>query len=114
MPELPEVQAHAERLSEAFGGAVLARFDPLSFTALKTFDPPADAAVGTALDAVGRRGKHLLLGFGDLTPVVHLMQGGRLRVDEKQARKVKGGLARWKFEGGRALLLTEAGTAPPR
>ena len=26
MPEMPEVQAHAERLTEAFGGAVLQRF----------------------------------------------------------------------------------------
>ena len=44
MPELPEVQAHAERLTAQFGGAVLERFDPLSFTALKTaLRRPADA-----------------------------------------------------------------------
>lgn len=110
MPELPEVHAHAERLSTSFGGAVLQRFEPLSFTALKTFDPPADAVVGAALDDVSRRGKHLLLRFGELTAVVHLMQGGRLRVDDKQSRKPRFGLARWKFEDGRALLLTEAGT----
>ena len=110
MPELPEVQAHAERLTEAFRGAVLERFIPISFTALKTFDPPPEDAVGRPLDGVGRRGKYLLLGFGDRTFVVHLMQGGRLRVDDKQAAKPRGGLARWRFEDGRALLLTEAGT----
>ena len=110
MPELPEVQAHAERLAEAFTGAVLARFEPLSFTALKTFDPPADAAVGTALTGVGRRGKHLILAFGELSAVVHLMQGGRLKLDEKLNKKPHGGIARWRFEDGRALLLTEAGT----
>src|SRR6185503_4973411 len=42
--------------------------------------------------------------------VVHLMQGGRLKPDEKQAAKPRGGVARWKFADGRALLLTEAGT----
>ena len=36
MPELPEVQAHAERLTEAFRGDALARFQPITFTALKT------------------------------------------------------------------------------
>ena len=40
MPELPEVQAHAERLTAAYRGAVLDRFVPLRFTALKTATPP--------------------------------------------------------------------------
>lgn len=110
MPELPEIQAHAERLTDGFAGAELARVEALSFTALKTFDPPAEAAVGTTLDRVDRRGKHLLLRFGDLTFVVHLMQGGRLRIDDKQSRRPRGGVFRWRFADGRALLLTEAGT----
>jgi formamidopyrimidine-DNA glycosylase len=38
------------------------------------------------------------------------MQGGRLKPDEKQAAKPRGGQARWRFADGRALLLTEAGT----
>jgi formamidopyrimidine-DNA glycosylase len=112
MPELPEVQAHAERLTVAFAGAELTRADALSFTALKTFDPPPDAAVGRTLDRVGRRGKHLLLRFGDLTYVVHLMQGGRLKPDAAKARKPKTGVFRWSFSGGShpALMLSEAGT----
>jgi formamidopyrimidine-DNA glycosylase len=111
MPELPEIQAHAERLTEAYRGAILSRFEPLSFTALKTYDPPADAAVGTALDRVDRRGKHLLLRFGDLTYVVHLMQGGRLKPDTSKARKPKTGVARWTFSGAAPpLLLSEFGT----
>jgi formamidopyrimidine-DNA glycosylase len=109
MPELPEVQAHAERLTEAFAGNELARFTPLAFHALKTASPPADEAVGVELDRVGRRGKYLLLGFGDLTFVVHLMQGGRLKPDPKPALRPKTGLARWTFTDERALLLTEAG-----
>jgi formamidopyrimidine-DNA glycosylase len=110
VPELPEVQAHAERLDAAFAGAVLDRFTPISFTALKTFRPDPAEATGHAVVYVGRRGKHLLLDVGVMTFVVHLMQGGRLKPDEKQAAKPRGGQARWMFADGRALLLTEAGT----
>ncbi|MCU1499206.1 MAG: Formamidopyrimidine-DNA glycosylase [Acidimicrobiales bacterium] len=110
MPELPELQAHAERLDAAFSGAVLADFRPITFTALKTFDPDPATAVGSPLVFVGRRGKYLLLDAGTVTFVVHLMQGGRLRPDEKQSPKPRGGIARWHFDDGRALLLTEPGT----
>ena len=110
MPAMPEVQAHAERLTVAYGGAELARFRPITFTALKTFAPPPEAALGFPLEEVGRRGKHLLLRFEPVTFVVHLMQGGRLKDDPKQAAKPRGGQARWSFADGRALLLTEAGT----
>ena len=110
MPELPEVQAHAERLDSAYAGATLERFTPISFTALKTFRPDPSEVVGQALVFVGRRGKHLLLDFGVATFVVHLMQGGRLKPDDKQSIKPRGGIARWRFGDGRALLLTEAGT----
>jgi formamidopyrimidine-DNA glycosylase len=110
LPELPEIQAHAERLDAAFAEATLERFHALAFTALKTASPPADVAVGHQVVFVGRRGKHLLLDFGVATYVVHLMQGGRLKLDEKQSPKPRGGQARWRFDDGRALLLTEAGT----
>jgi formamidopyrimidine-DNA glycosylase len=111
MPELPEVQAHAERLTEDFAGARLHRFLPLSFTALKTVEPAPAQAYGRPLDEVGRRGKYLLLRFGSVTFVVHLMQGGRLVVDAKQTARPRGGLARFVFEGDApALLLTEQGT----
>ena len=110
MPEVPEVQAHAERLDATYAGATLRRFLPLSFTALKTYRPDPAEVTGHALVYVGRRGKHLLLDFGTATFVVHLMQGGRLKPDDKQAVKPKGGIARWVFDDGRALLLTEAGT----
>ena len=48
--------------------------------------------------------------FGDLSFVIHLMQGGRLKPDEKQSKKPRGGLVRWVFADGPALLLTEPGT----
>lgn len=117
MPEMPEVQAHAERLTETFAGRRLKSFRPLKFTALKTASPLPDEAYGVALDHVGRRGKYLLVTFEPVTFVIHLMQGGRLLVDTKHAVKPRGGQARFVFErhlGEPAdppgLLLTEQGT----
>jgi formamidopyrimidine-DNA glycosylase len=110
LPELPEVQAHAERLTEQFAGRELTKFVPLTFTALKTAVPRPDAAYGLSLESVGRRGKYLLLHFQPVTFVVHLMQGGRLLVDEKQSAKPRNGQARFVFADSPALLLTEAGT----
>ena len=119
MPELPEVAAHAERLSAAFAGASLDRFQPLHPAALKTFDPRPAAAAGRVLASVDHRGKYLLLRFDPSNPadgsprltfIVHLMQAGRLRTDTQKAPKPRGGMARWTFAEGAALLLTEAGT----
>lgn len=114
MPELPEVQAHAERLAAEFAGAELSAFRPLHLAALKTYEPGPDAAVGRELTGTGRRGKYLYLRFDDgadrLTHVVHLMQGGRIRPDRKRSARPRNGMARWDFADGRALLLTEAGT----
>ncbi len=110
MPELPEVQAHAERLTAQFAGSELKKFVPFTFTALKTAVPRPEVAYGLPLESVGRRGKYLMLRFEPVTFVVHLMQGGRLLVDEKQSLKPRNGQARFVFADGPALLLTEAGT----
>lgn len=110
MPEMPEVQAHAERLGEQFAGRTLGKLQLLKFTALKTALPAPDDAYGAPLGHVGRRGKYLLLEFEPVTFAVHLMQGGRLLVDDKQSAKPRGGQARFVFDDGPALLLTEAGT----
>src|SRR3954464_7946095 len=82
----------------------------MNFTALKTALPRPDAAYGLPLESVGRRGKYLLLRFEPVTFIVHLMQGGRLLVDEKQAAKPRNGQARFVFADRPAPLLTEAGT----
>ncbi len=111
MPELPEITAHAERLAADYIGAKLTAFRPLHLAALKTFDPNPSDVHGLALTGTGRRGKYLTLRFGDeLTFVIHLMQGGRLRPDPKRVKKPRGGMARWEFGDRGALLLTEAGT----
>ena len=118
MPEMPEVQAHAERLEAQFAGRVLTAFRPFNFTALKTAVPAPDLAYGLTLQTVGRRGKYVLLEFEPVTFVVHLMQGGRLLADSKLAAKPRGGQARFVFEpverddgtiDETALLLTEQG-----
>jgi formamidopyrimidine-DNA glycosylase len=118
MPEMPEIQAHAERLTDQFAGRVLVEFRPFNFTALKTAVPPPDSAYGEPLLEVGRRGKNLLVRFEPTTFVVHLMQGGRLVADDKLSAKPRGGQARFRFEQAErpdgsfdetALLLTEQG-----
>ena len=110
MPEMPEVQAHAERLTDRYAGRTLTKLQLLKFTALKTALPAPDDAYGTELGRVTRRGKYLLLEFEPVTFAVHLMQGGRLLIDEKRSAKPRGGQARFVFDDGPALLLTEAGT----
>jgi formamidopyrimidine-DNA glycosylase len=118
MPEMPEIEAHAERLTGQFAGRVLTKFHPFNFTALKTAVPPPDLAYGHPLLGVRRRGKYLLLDFEPITFVVHLMQGGRLLPDTKRSIKPRGGQARFVFEpvegddgsiDETALLLTEQG-----
>jgi formamidopyrimidine-DNA glycosylase len=115
---MPEIQAHAERLTEQFAGRVLSGFTPFNFTALKTALPAPAEAFGEPLVEVGRRGKYLLLRFESITFVVHLMQGGRLVPDAKRSTKPRGGQARFTFEpielddgsiDEAALLLTELG-----
>src|SRR6266540_1961865 len=63
MPELPEVQALAERLHESLAGSAFAGAVPYAFSALKTFDPPPESLVGRVLGGVGRRGKLLVFEF---------------------------------------------------
>jgi len=109
MPELPEVRAHAERLTAAFTGAAIERFEPLAFTVLRTVTPAPEATAGLELRGVGQRGKLLLLDLGALTFVVHLMQGGRLRPHLAPTGRPRGGQARWVLADGRTLLLTEPG-----
>jgi len=109
VPELPEVQAHAERLTEQFAGRRLERFTPFGFSVLKTASPQPGEADGQQLQRIHRRGKYLLLDFSEVHFAVHFMQGGRLLVDTTQSAKPRNGQARWQFDEGPALLLTEAG-----
>lgn len=107
---MPEIQAQAERLTAALAGHQLEKFELLNFASLKTFSPPADGAVGSRVVSVARRAKYLLMAFDNgHVHTLHLMQGGRIRLDEKRSKKPRFGLARWVFDD-QAWLFTEAGT----
>jgi len=112
MPELPELQALAERLDEALTGRVLERVQPLGFTGLKTVAPPPEALAGAAVRHVGRRGKYLIVEFaGGIRVLVHLSQAGRLDLeDPAKATRPRGAVVRLAFTDGTAVLVREHGT----
>jgi formamidopyrimidine-DNA glycosylase len=111
MPELPQMQALAERLGERVGGAVLAGYEPIGFSGLKTFDPPPESLIGRTLVRTGRRGKYLILDFDGPRLLVHLSQAGRLDIEEPPKKtRGKGGVVRLRFDNGVALLVREYGT----
>ncbi|MDQ1705347.1 MAG: formamidopyrimidine-DNA glycosylase [Frankiaceae bacterium] len=78
MPELPEVQALADFLTERAVGQVVARVDVASINVLKTFDPPVTSLQGLEVTAVGRHGKFLDLDVSGVHLVVHLARAGWL------------------------------------
>ncbi len=111
MPELPEMQALAERLDAVLAGAPFAGATPLQFSAAKTFEPPIDSFVGKQLQGVGRRGKYLVFDFAGDRVLVHLSQGGRVDVeDPPKTTRPKGGVVRFAFDGRPSILVKEYGT----
>jgi formamidopyrimidine-DNA glycosylase len=110
VPELPEVQALAERLDAALAGSALERFDLLQFSSLKTVTPRPSELLGSVLSRVGRRGKYLVLELGGPRLLVHLSQGGRVDLeDPPKATKPRGSVARLRFSGGPSVLVKEFG-----
>jgi formamidopyrimidine-DNA glycosylase len=111
MPERPEMQALAERLEEQIGGLIFTGYEPIQFSALKTFSPQPEELIGKKVNGVGRRGKYVLIDFDGPRICFHLSQGGRVDVEDPPKKtKGKGYLVRWKFAGGPAVLLKEFGT----
>jgi formamidopyrimidine-DNA glycosylase len=116
MPELPQMQALAERLDDALRGRRLVGWQPIGFAGLKTVKPNPDEAVGRAVVGVRRRGKYLVVELdGGLRLLVHLSQAGRLDLEQppKTTRGGKGGVVRLRFDGDGeelGLLLREHGT----
>jgi formamidopyrimidine-DNA glycosylase len=110
VPELPEVQALAERLDAALAGAPLERFDLLQFSSLKTVTPRPAELVGRPLVRVGRRGKYVVLELSGPRLLVHLSQGGRIDLeDPPKVTKPRGSVARVRFGSGPAILVKEFG-----
>ncbi|MGH2547499.1 MAG: DNA-formamidopyrimidine glycosylase family protein [Actinomycetota bacterium] len=111
MPELPEVQALAERLETLLAGSAVSAVEPLGFSGLKTPDPPPESLVGRRLERVGRRGKYLVLDLGGPRMLIHLSQGGRLVVeDPPKATRPKGAVVRLRFEARPSVMVKEFGT----
>ena len=112
MPELPEMQALAERLDAALASRRLEAVSVLGFSGLKTVVPGPDDLVGRRLEGVDRRGKYLRFHFeGALTVALHLSQGGRVDLeDPPKETKPRGSVVRFSFEGPLSLLVREHGT----
>ncbi len=117
MPELPEVHALVTDLGARLAGRTVERFVPVSFAALKTFDPPASALDGQPVDGVARHGKFLDFGIGGLHLVIHLARAGWIRWREGPPPPPKGRpgsgplAARLVLEGAQdGFDVTEAGT----
>lgn len=116
MPELPEVEALKDFLTENLVGHEVVRVLPVAVSVLKTYDPPVGAFEGSEVVAVRRYGKFLdVEGDGGLHLVTHLARAGWLqwkdRLPDGLPRPGKGPLAlRVALETGAGFDLTEAGT----
>ena len=111
MPELPEVEITARRITRACAGARVESAMAPGMVTMKTFDPPLEALTGATLQQVGRRGKLFLLGFGDLTLVIHLMSAGRLQAwDKRASMRDRASRLLIRLDDGRELRLREFGT----
>ena len=87
MPEIPEVQALAERVGERLVGARFVRATALSFSALKTVSPGPHELEGRTLTQTGRRGKFLILELDGDRAVVNPMLTGRFQLAAPEARQ---------------------------
>jgi formamidopyrimidine-DNA glycosylase len=116
MPELPEVEALKDFLTEHLVGHEIVRVLPVAISVLKTYDPPPTALEGHEVVAVHRYGKFLDVETdGGPHFVTHLARAGWLhwkdRLPDGPPRPGKGPLAlRVALETGEGFDLTEAGT----
>jgi formamidopyrimidine-DNA glycosylase len=111
MPELPEMQALAERLDIFVAGRALRKVDLLGFSSLKTFSPSAEDLYGQVLRSITRRAKYLVWAFSDGTRiVVHLSQAGRVDVESPpKTTRPRGSVARFVFSADRDTSGVPAG-----
>ena len=111
MPELPEVEIWARRLDTNLTGVEVESALAPGVVTMKTFDPPLSSLAGRKITGVRRVAKMLVVEFGDLSLLVHLMQGGRMRLFDKRASlRDKSARILLRLQGGRELRLVEFGT----
>ncbi|MEA2554758.1 MAG: formamidopyrimidine-DNA glycosylase [Actinomycetota bacterium] len=111
MPELPEMQALAERLGSVLVGAQLAALDALQFSSLKTYAPRPTELIGRSITHVGRRGKFVVVELdGGYRLLVHLSQGGRVDIESPpKTTKPRGAVLRIRCEDRPSVLVKEFG-----
>jgi formamidopyrimidine-DNA glycosylase len=111
MPELPEVEITARRLTRGAAGAQIESALAPGMVTMKTFDPPLDALTGRSVEGVRRIGKMLAIETGDLVLLVHLMSAGRLQLWDKRASlRDRASRLLVRLDGDRELRLREFGT----
>ena len=115
MPELPEVQALVDFLTERVVGRVIARVDVATINVLKTYDPVVSSLQGLEVTGAARHGKFIDLDVSGLHLVVHLARAGWLHWRESlppaPPKPGKGPIAlRVHLDDKSGFDLTEAGT----
>jgi formamidopyrimidine-DNA glycosylase len=111
MPELPEVEIAARRLSRGAAGATIESALAPGMVTMKSFDPPLDELAGRTVAGVRRAGKMLVIDAGELVVLVHLMSAGRLQLwDTRSSLRDRTSRLLIRLEGGRELRLREFGT----
>ncbi|SIT88448.1 DNA-formamidopyrimidine glycosylase family protein [Microbacterium sp. RU33B] len=115
MPEMPEVQGLVDFLQERLTGLEITRASVANIAALKTYDPPIDAMVGTTISGATRHGKFIDLSTSGPHLVFHLAKAGWLRFYEQLPQTlIKPGKTpialRIALSDGSGFDLTEAGT----
>jgi formamidopyrimidine-DNA glycosylase len=117
VPELPEVEITARRLSGSLEGAEVESALAAGVATLKTFEPALDSLAGAQVEGVRRIGKMLAVDFTSAhggpppTLLIHLMSAGRLQVFDKRASlRDRRSRILVRIADGRELRLREFGT----
>jgi formamidopyrimidine-DNA glycosylase len=115
VPELPEVEITARRLSASLAGVEVESALSPGMVAMKSIKPPLSELTGRRVERIWRVGKMPVVEFtggdGDLALLVHLMSAGRLQVYDKRATpKDRRSRVLIRVADGRELRLREFGT----
>jgi formamidopyrimidine-DNA glycosylase len=115
VPELPEVEITARRLSASLADVEVESALAPGMVAMKSVKPPVSELAGRRVERIWRVGKMPVVEFsgrdGDLALLVHLMSAGRLQVYDKRATpKDRRSRVLIRLGDGRELRLREFGT----
>jgi formamidopyrimidine-DNA glycosylase len=123
VPELPEVEITARRLSASLTGVEVESAVAPGMVAMKSVKPPLSDLAGRRIERIWRVGKMPVVEFADaeetpsgaadgsLSLLVHLMSAGRLQVYDKRASlKDRRSRVLIRVADGRELRLREFGT----